>query len=105
MELHQLPQIAPLRFHLETTGPFRVPEYKGGLFRGGFGQFFRDLVCQTRAPKCTGCPHLETCAYAVVFETPVNSTFSVLRKYPNAPHPFTMTPPLDSRTQLGAGRP
>jgi hypothetical protein len=33
----------------------------------------------------------------------VNSTFSVLRKYPNAPHPFTMTPPLDSRTELRTG--
>ena len=50
--------ITPLRFRLETLGPFRVPEYKGALFRGGFGQFFRDLVCITRAPVCTGCPHL-----------------------------------------------
>jgi type I restriction enzyme S subunit len=29
--LRHLPQIAPLRFHLETTGPFRVPEYKGSV--------------------------------------------------------------------------
>ena len=30
-----------------------MPEYKGALFRGGFDQFFRDLVCITRAPVCT----------------------------------------------------
>src|SRR5574341_1022656 len=53
-------RIAPLRLRLETVGPFRTPEYKGALFRGGFGQFFRDLVCVTRAPVCTGCRHLET---------------------------------------------
>ena len=41
-------RVTPLRFRLETLGPFRVPEYKGALFRGGFGQFFRDLVCITR---------------------------------------------------------
>ena len=97
-------RITPLRFRLETLGPFRVPEYKGALFRGGFGQFFRDLVCITRAPVCTGCPHLASCSYSLVFETPVQpDTFTVLRKYPNAPHPFVMTPPLDARTAIAAG--
>jgi hypothetical protein len=97
-------RITPLRFQLETLGAFRVPEYKGALFRGGFGQFFRELVCITRAPVCTGCPHLRTCAYSLVFETPVQpDQFTVLRKYPNAPHPFVMTPPLDSRTEMAAG--
>jgi len=96
--------VTPLRFRLETMGPFRVPEYKGALFRGGFGQFFRDLVCITRAPVCTGCAHLARCAYSLVFETPVQpETFTVLRKYPNAPHPFVMTPPLDARTAIAAG--
>ena len=97
-------RITPLRFHLETLGPFRVPEYKGALFRGGFGQFFRDLVCLTRAPVCTACPHLASCSYSLVFETPVQpDKFTVLRKYPNAPHPFVMTPPLDPRTTIAAG--
>jgi hypothetical protein len=93
-----------VRFLLETLGPFRVPEYKGALFRGGFGQFFRDLVCIIRAPVCAGCPHLPSCAYSLVFETPVQpDTFTVLRKYPNAPHPFVMTPPLDAWTAITAG--
>ena len=97
--------VTPLRFRLETMGPFRVPEYKGALFRGGFGQFFRDLVCITRAPACTGCARLASCAYSLVFETPVQpETFTVLRKYPNAPHPFVMTPPLDARTGACASR-
>ena len=97
-------RVSPLAFHLETTGPFRAPEYKGGLFRGGFGDYFRDLVCVTRAPICTGCPHLQTCAYSTVFETPVDPTrAAVLRKYPNAPHPFTLTPPLEERTCLPPG--
>jgi len=50
---------------------------------------------------CTDCPHLSTCPYSTVFETPViPSQFSVLRKYPNAPHPFVLVPPLDGRTAI-----
>ena len=91
-----LPRIAPLRFHLETCGPFRGPEYAGALFRGGFGKFFRDLVCVTRMPICGGCALLHSCPYSIVFETPViPGEFTVLRKYPHAPHPFVMVPPLD----------
>jgi len=96
--------IAPIQLHLLSTTPFRTPEYKGSLFRGGFGQFFRDLVCLTGTPSCAGCAHLETCPYSLVFETPViPGKFEVLRKYPNAPHPFVLTPPLDPRTSLPVG--
>ena len=42
--------VVPLTFHLETLGPLRLPDYAGALFRGGFGKFFRDLVCSTRQP-------------------------------------------------------
>ena len=97
-------RVSPLWFRLETMGPFRVPEYKGALFRGGFGQYFREMVCVTRAPVCTDCPHLSTCPYSTVFETPVlPDQFTVLRKYPNAPHPFVLVPPLDQRTALPPG--
>lgn len=97
-------RIAPLCLRLETTGPLRVPEYKGALFRGGFGHFFRDLVCVTGAPKCAGCTYLATCPYSLVFETPVlPESFSVLRKYTNAPHPFVLVPPLDGRSMIPSG--
>ena len=89
-------QVYPFRIELETVGRFRSPEYQGSLFRGGFGKYFRDLVCITRAPVCDGCEKLRTCPYLLVFETPVDpSRFAVLRKYPNAPHPFVLAPELD----------
>ena len=31
-------RVSSLHFRLETTGLFRVPEYKGAHFRGGFGE-------------------------------------------------------------------
>ncbi len=40
----------------------------------------------------------------MVFETPVASLdHPVLSKYPNAPHPFVLTPPLDARTVVPEG--
>jgi CRISPR/Cas system endoribonuclease Cas6 (RAMP superfamily) len=96
--------ISPFRVHLAALSEFFLPEYKGSVFRGGFGRFFRDLVCVTRAPVCEGCSHLATCAYSVVFETPVHSPqATVLRKYPFAPHPFVLTPPLEKKERIAQG--
>jgi len=96
--------LAPVSLQLETTSAFRLPEYAGALFRGGFGKFFRDLVCTTHKPVCAGCPEIDHCSYAQVFESPVDpSQFTVLRKYPNAPHPFVLTPPLHTKGLLPAG--
>ncbi len=96
-------RVFPIRLELETTGRFRAPEYQGSLFRGGFGKYFRDLVCITRAPVCDGCEKLRTCPYSLVFETPVDpARFAVLRKYPNAPHPFVLAPELNGYGEVAA---
>ncbi len=97
-------RICPLRVELETLGPFRAPEYQGALFRGGFGKYFRDLTCETRAPECAGCPQLRECPYSLVFETPVDAArFQVLRKYPYAPHPFVLAPELGAAREPAPG--
>src|SRR5579863_1857040 len=96
-------RVFPLQFSLETLAGFRAPEYTGASFRGGFGQFFRDLVCLTRQPLCRGCPHLASCPYSLVFEAPVlPERFAILRKYPNAPHPFVLAPQLTNQTWISA---
>jgi hypothetical protein len=103
--LRRLP-IAPVRIRLETTEPFRSPEYKGALFRGGFGKFFRELVCETGLSECPGCPKRRGCLYSEVFETPADpERFGVLRKGTNLPHPFVLVPPLDNSTWQPPGSP
>lgn len=100
----ELLAFAPLVMKFQTVSAFRAPEYKGALLRGGFGDFFRWLVCITRAPSCNDCPHLKSCSYSRVFETPVLREKSVvLRKYPYAPHPFVLTPPLNGGPLIPAG--
>jgi len=96
--------VFPLVFRLETLSAFRLPEYAGSLFRGGFGRFFRELVCTTGAQVCTGCPHLRTCRYSRVFDTPVDpERFAILKGLPNAPHPFVLTPPFEGSRIVGPG--
>lgn len=103
--LRRLP-IAPVLIRLETTGPFRSPEYKGALFRGGFGKFFRELVCETGLSECPGCPKRRSCLYSEVFESPADAErFGVLRKGTNLPHPFVLVPPLDNSTWQAPGSP
>ena len=97
-------RITPVRFDLEARSTLRTPEYKGALLRGGFGYFYRNMMCTTGAPSCEGCPHLTSCAYSVVFETPTaKDESSPLKKVPHAPHPFIMVPPLDGRSSIPEG--
>jgi len=46
---------------------------------------------------CNSCLLKEKCVYSYVFETPPPSDTSKMRKYPFAPHPFVITPPLEER--------
>ncbi|HEU0142210.1 MAG TPA: hypothetical protein VFQ79_20985, partial [Bryobacteraceae bacterium] len=47
---------------------------------------------------------MDRCGYSMVFVTPVNpARHPLLRKYPNAPHPFVLVPPAASATLLSPG--
>ena len=86
--------IQPLFVEIEALDPVRLPDYAGAFFRGAFGNQLRLAACSTGAATCHRCPVAAGCAYAQIFDTPVAPSATVLRKYPKAPHPFTLTPPL-----------
>jgi len=50
-----------------------------------------------RNRTCSSCLLKEKCVYSYVFETPPPSDTSKMRKYPFAPHPFVITPPLEEK--------
>ncbi len=92
-------RLAPLQVRLQTLGEFRSPEFKGALFRGGFGKFFREQECTTHMQECAGCLRSKECAYSQVFETPADPGASpILRRGTHLPHPFVLCPPLDNST-------
>ena len=94
----------PVTLALETLGPFRLPEYAGSLFRGGFGKFFRELTVPRNA-LCTGCPGNDTVRlFPRVFESPGGS-FAVYgaAEVSERAASVCLTPPPDQRGVVAAG--
>ena len=88
-------RVASFGFILEPIDTLRLPEYKGATFRGGFGYAFKKVVCALRTKECSECLLREKCIYSYVFETPPPADTRMMRKYPSAPHPFVLLPPLE----------
>ncbi|MBM4331898.1 MAG: hypothetical protein FJ117_11890 [Deltaproteobacteria bacterium] len=82
------------QFLLQATDRLYLPEYKGSALRGGFGYAFKKVVCALRTKECPECLLSEKCIYSYVFETPPPADTRMMRKYPSAPHPFVLLPPL-----------
>jgi len=80
-----------------------LPEYKGSALRGGFGHAFKQVVCSNREAECLGCLLKEKCLYSYIFETPPPKDTEIMRKYPAAPHPFIIEPPLDAKREFREG--
>jgi CRISPR-associated endoribonuclease Cas6 len=74
-----------------------MPAYKGSTLRGGFGHAFKKVVCVKREKVCETCLLRGKCVYSYVFETPPPPDTSKMKKYPYAPHPFVITPPLEAK--------
>ena len=56
-----------------------------------------------REKICESCLLKGKCVYSYVFETPPPSDTSRMRKYPFAPHPFVITPPLEEKRTYREG--
>jgi CRISPR-associated endoribonuclease Cas6 len=80
-----------------------LPPYKGSTLRGGFGYAFKRVVCSNREGECQDCLLKEKCVYSYVFETPVPKDAKIMRKYPAAPRPFIIEPPLDTKREFKEG--
>lgn len=96
-------RFSQFRFDLKAVDCLNLPAYKGSTFRGAFGHAFKKVVCVTRGKICNSCLLKEKCVYSYVFETPPPSDTSRMRKYPFAPHPFVITPPLEEKRTYREG--
>jgi CRISPR-associated endoribonuclease Cas6 len=90
-------------FVLRAEDSIHLPSYKGSTLRGGFGHAFKKVVCVNRQRVCETCLLKDKCVYSYVFETPPPPDTSKMRKYPYAPHPFVITPPLEEKRNYQEG--
>ena len=96
-------KLARFKITLTPKETLFLPAYKGSTFRGGFGYAFKRVVCANREAECKDCLLREKCVYAYVFETPPPKDTEIMRKYPAAPHPFVIEPPLDPKREFREG--
>lgn len=90
-------RFARFEFILKSLDTIYMPVYKGSTLRGGFGHAFKKVVCVRRDGNCETCLIKGRCFYSYVFETPPLPDSIKMRKYPYAPHPFVITPPLEEK--------
>jgi hypothetical protein len=96
-------RVARFNVTLEAKDRLVLPENKGSVLRGGFGHVFRKVGCIARHGECPPCLLKGACPYAYIFETPPPADALILRKYPHAPHPFVIEPPLEAMTNYEPG--
>lgn len=92
-------RFAQFQFVLKAQENIRLPAYKGSTLRGAFGHAFKIVVCVNREKICEPCLLKGKCVYSYIFETPPPSDTLKMRKYPFAPHPFVITPPLEEKKE------
>lgn len=80
-----------------------LPPYKGGIFRGAFGNAFRHAVCAMRATDCDACLLKSQCLYVALFQPPPPEGYKDAGKYNHAPPPYVLNPPLDNRQAFQPG--
>lgn len=91
------------RFSLRLTGRTTLPDYKGSVLRGAFGNAFRKVVCVHKAGDCAACTLKDRCLYRSVFEPAAPPGFPDAGKYGNAPPPYIIVPPLTDRRSFESG--
>ncbi len=92
--------LAKFQLTISPIDKIILPKYKGSTFRGGFGHAFKKVVCVNSHKDCSECLLKEKCIYSYVFETPPPKDTTIMRKYPYAPHPFIIEPPLDEKREF-----
>ena len=92
-------RFALFQFILSPLEGWDLPNYLGATLRGGFGYAFKKTCCPLRNECRERCSFPERCVYSYIFETPPPKETEVMRKYPFAPHPFIIEPPLENKRE------
>ena len=96
-------EFAYMRLHFKARGHLRLPPYKGSTIRGAFGVAFKRAVCIVQHGECERCLVRTQCVYPYIFDTPVDNAQGIFRGYQEAPHPYLIEPPLETKTDYAPG--
>ncbi len=85
--------VSRISLQVEFLTKGRISSNIANTLRGGFGAALKNSVCTFSNKKCKECMLSNKCAYGYIFETPIPSNTTIMRKYPFAPHPLIIIPP------------
>lgn len=77
-----------LDFLIEFETPAYFDVYPSFALRSVLGKWLREMHCVCKGERCSDCPFLKTCAFAFVFETPIDKESESLKGRDRAGHPF-----------------
>lgn len=97
---YRLPALLHLRLRitLRALAPARLVPFQGSMLRGAFGHALKRTVCALpQEPLCAECRLRHDCAYAQIFETPIEKGEGhdpppFLAGVTTAPHPYLFEP-------------
>jgi hypothetical protein len=98
---------------MSPVDPLHLPEFKGGVLRGGFGTAFRRLTCfrdrgrvytaRRTDESCGRCLAAPECPYKAIFEPSPPEGAQRLRNLQDIPRPFVLRPRPDPRIVIMPG--
>lgn len=92
MDCLNLP-VARYRLDFRVDTPLTLPPFAGSTLRGVFGSALRACACMSRATDCEGCPLLQSCSYAALFEPRPPRVDHPLQNFSQIPRPYVIEPP------------
>jgi len=90
-------------FLIRAKQPLILPPYKGATLRGGFGHAFRRIACALRYKTCPECLLRRHCIYSYIFETPMPAGSDIMPDQTQAPRPYVLEPPQETRRDYEPG--
>lgn len=94
--------IARYRLSFRMHDTLRLPNFAGSMLRGRFGAALRRTACLTRAPTCSGCSIVSSCAYSTIFDAPAPASHE-LQTFDRVPNPYVIEPPAIGTREIAAG--
>lgn len=88
---------------LEAKEPMLLPEFKGSMFRGGFGHTLRSVCCSAKGQDCKECLLKGKCPYAYIFETSPQEDARHFGGNKQVPRPYIFEPPMDGKREFKPG--
>jgi len=96
-------QILSVTVNVKATDDIVWNSFPGSVIHGIIGFRLKDMSCVVKHRDCKKCFLAQSCAYGLLYESPVPPNSSRMRLYPQTPHPIRITVYPWDKPVLAAG--